>query len=210
MIIAVEGMDGAGKTTISSHIERKYNFINVEKPCKYLYEDKNGAIDYDKFKMDLKRIYKKGYKERSEYFGLGNIIAVNRFKGENIVLDRHLASNYYWNGTKKLRNFFDNLVEECGLPDLTIFLYATPNERYKRLKKRNPKDIDLYDKSVFDDGTYKHIEFLNRYGFNYVMIDTNDKSIKEVCMEVDHKINEILYKKDSDNNVYKLQRNNRK
>jgi len=109
-----------------------------------------------------------------------------------------------------MRNFFDNLVEECGLPDLTIFLYATPNERYKRLKKRNPKDIDLYDKSVFDDGTYKHIEFLNRYNFNYVMIDTNDKSIREVCTEVDHKINELLYKKDSDDNVYKLQRNNRK
>ena len=30
MIIAIEGMDGAGKTTICNHIERAFNFINIE------------------------------------------------------------------------------------------------------------------------------------------------------------------------------------
>ena len=210
MIIAVEGMDGAGKTTISRHIERKYKFINIEKPCKYLYEDEHGKIDYMRFKKDLDRIYKKGCRERSEYFGEGNRIAVTRYPGENIVLDRHLASNYYWNGNKKLYRFYDNLVEECGTPDLTIFLYATPKERLKRLRRRNPMDIDIFDKSIFDDGTYKHIEFLNRYNFNYVMIDTNDKSIIEVCREVDCKINEMMYKQDGENYAYRLRRGNRK
>lgn len=210
MIIAIEGMDGAGKTTISQHIERTFNFIYVEKPCKYLYENQKGYIDYQKFEKELQYIYKRSPKERSIYFGKGNLIAVNRFKGQNVVLDRHLASNYFWNGDKKLNRYYDALVKECGLPDLTIFLYATPNERYTRLKKRNPKDIDLLDPTVFQDGTFKHIEFFNRYRFNYVMIDTNGKTIGEVCREVDWKIKELIHRKGYKEYERKLQYDCRK
>ncbi len=210
MIVAIEGMDGAGKTTISNHIERQFGFINIEKPCKYLYENEKGVIDYSAFYNDLKRVYQESPRVRSEYFGWGNIIAVTKYPESNVVLDRHLASNYYWNGNRKLLKIFDKLIEKCGLPDITIFLYATPDERYKRLYKRNPKDIDLYDKSTFDDGTYKHIEFLNHYGFNYVMIDTNDKTISEVCREVDFIIKEHLYKHEGKDKGHKLQKSNRK
>ena len=215
MIIAVEGMDGAGKTTISSHIERKYGFINVEKPCKYLYADERGVIDYDKFKRDLKRVYDSDSATRRKYFGEGNKIAVTRFEGADIVLDRHIASNFYWNHDPKSRksfNYFNNLVKECGTPDLTIFLYATPKERYRRLKKRNPNDVDLKDDTIFEDGTPEHIDFLRRFNFNYVMIDTNGKTIQEVCREVDHCISRLMYnKQDGDSGyAYKIRRGDRK
>lgn len=193
MRIAIEGMDGAGKTTISRHIEKAFGFICIEKPTKYMFLTSTGKIDYVAFYSKLKEVYGSSDDVRSRFFGQGNYIASNMFLDNNVVYDRHLASNYYWNGTKKQKRYFDELVRVCGKPDITLFLYASPTERYKRLQKRNAKDIDLKDPKVFDDGTYKHIEFLNRYNFNYELIDTNDKTIAQVCREVDNIIKRMLY-----------------
>ncbi len=89
MLIAVEGMDGVGKTTICNYIEKKYNFINIEKPCKYLHASEEEFYKY----LDV--IYKRSSKERSIYFGKGNVIASKKYPNKNVVLDRHLGSNYY-------------------------------------------------------------------------------------------------------------------
>ena len=159
MIVAIEGMDGAGKTTICKHIEKKYKFINIEKPTKYIFEDKKGKIDYKIYYETLEMIYQTNQVTRSKFFGKGNQIAVTRYPGSDIVLDRHLASNYYWNGNPKLYNYYEQLISICGKPDITIYLYATPKTRYQRLKKRNWKDFDLKDSTIFEDGTEKHIEF---------------------------------------------------
>ena len=37
MIIAVEGMDGAGKTTVCKYISSHKNFHMIEKPTKYFF-----------------------------------------------------------------------------------------------------------------------------------------------------------------------------
>ena len=196
MIVAVEGMDGAGKTTICSHIERAFNFINIDKPTKYLFIDDNGNIDYKSYFEALDMIYKSNELSRSKFFGKGNFLAVTKYPNSNIVLDRHLASNYYWNGNKKLYNFYKELIKICGKPDLTIYLDATPQTRYKRLKKRNFNDFDLNDPTIFTNGLEKNIEFLEDFGFNYKIIYTDNKNIKEVCREVDHVLKGLIMSKE--------------
>ena len=37
MIIAVEGMDGAGKTTVCEYVSNTRNYKMVEKPTKYFF-----------------------------------------------------------------------------------------------------------------------------------------------------------------------------
>lgn len=191
VIIAVEGMDGSGKTTICKHIEKKYNFINVEKPTKYLFIESDGNINYDAFYEMLNKVYKKSKKYRSAFFGKGNELAIKMNYNSNIVLDRHIASNYYWNGSIFLTRFYKRLLFTCGKPTITIFLYATPKVRYERLKKRDKDDIDLYDKTIFEDGTKRYITFLNKMKMTYVIVDTNNKSINEVYKEVDDIIDRI-------------------
>ena len=39
MQIAIEGMDGVGKTSIAQYIRDNYNFKFVEKPLHYFYND---------------------------------------------------------------------------------------------------------------------------------------------------------------------------
>ena len=192
MIIAVEGMDGAGKTTLCSHIERTFNFINIDKPTKYMFTDANGNIDYKTYYETLDMIYKSNELSRCKFFGKGNLIAVTKYPNSNVVLDRHLASNFYWNATKKHYQFFEELIKICGKPDLTIYLDASPQTRYKRLKQRNIKDFDLYDNTIFADGREKNIEFLEHFNFNYRIIRTDNKSIKEVCREIDHIIKGLI------------------
>ena len=97
MLIAVEGMDGVGKTEISKYICENYDFIYIDKPLHYFYEDgpENGYADLMKV---ANRMYDIGDNfVKSWYFSLGNIYVARMFKGKNVVIDRHLVSNYYWN-----------------------------------------------------------------------------------------------------------------
>ena len=209
MIIAIEGMDGAGKTTVCKYIEKKYEFVNVEKPTKYLFE-KNGRIDMYSFNSELQKIYNCDNKIRSIFFGAGNLLAVTKFKGKNVVLDRHFASNYFWNGDVCLDNYFEELIRLCGKPDITIFLHATPQTRYKRLLKRDTNDIDLHDESIFLDGTKENIDFLEKFKFNYAVVETENKTIKEVCQTIDEVVCNIVTKEKRSKKSYgcRLQQNN--
>lgn len=192
MIVAIEGMDGAGKTTICSHIERTFNFINIDKPTKYMFLDDNGNIDYKRFNEALEMVYKSNELTRSKFFGKGNYIAVTKYPDSNVVLDRHLASNFYWNANKNLYGYYEELIQMCGKPDITIYLDATPQTRYMRLKYRNLNDFDLNDPTIFANGIEKNIEFLEHFDFNYKIVYTDNKSIKQVCREVDRILIELI------------------
>lgn len=191
MMIAVEGMDGVGKTEISKYISIKYGFTFIEKPLHYFYSD-----DANEKYNDLMSIAKKLYEIDdsillSWYISLGNIYVARVFQNENVVIDRHLVSNYYWNGNSDTDPIFKTLIEVTGVPDLTILLYATPKTRMERLEKRNKYDPDLDDPEKKDDGYNKMIYFLEKYNLPYIVIDTENKTLDEVKQIVDDEIKQL-------------------
>lgn len=191
MLIAVEGMDGVGKTEISKYICENYDFIYIDKPLHYFYEDgpENGYADLMKV---ANRMYDIGDNfVKSWYFSLGNIYVARMFKGQNVVIDRHLVSNYYWNADVQCEPIFETLMNVSGVPDLTILLYATPKTRLQRMKKRDENDPDLDDPDKQDDGYNKMIYFLEKFKFPYVVIDTENKSLSEVKEHVDYELKRI-------------------
>lgn len=188
MLIAVEGMDGVGKTEISKYIGEKYNFTFIEKPLHYFYND-----GVEKKYADLMKVANRMYDIndtiiKSWYFSLGNIYVSRFFQDENVVIDRHLISNYYWNGDLKSEPIFKALIETSGVPDLTIILYATPKTRMERLKKRDKNDPDLDDPDKMDDGYNKMIYFAEKFNLPYIVVDTENKSLEEVKQVVDEEI----------------------
>lgn len=188
MMIAVEGMDGVGKTEISKHICQQHGFTFVEKPLHYFYND--GA---DKKYADLMQVANRMYDIDDDvlmswYIALGNIYVARMFQNENIVIDRHLVSNYYWNGSIDSDPVFRALIETSGTPDLTILLYATPKTRMERLRKRDKYDPDLNDPEKKDDGYNKMVYFLEKYNLPYIVIDTENKSLDDVKQIVDDEI----------------------
>ena len=191
MMIAVEGMDGVGKTEISKHICDNHGFTFIEKPLHYFYND--GA---EKKYADLMKVAKRVYDInddvlKSWYIALGNLYVARMFKEENIVIDRHLVSNYYWNGSIDSDPVFQALIDTSGTPDLTILLYATPKTRMARLAKRDKNDPDLYDPEKQDDGYDKMIRFLQKYNLPYLVINTENITLDEVKTIVDNEIKKM-------------------
>lgn len=191
MMIAVEGMDGVGKTEISKHIRDNHGFKFIEKPLHYFYND--GA---EQKYADLMKVANRMYDIndnvlKSWYIALGNIYVARMFKDENVVIDRHLVSNYYWNGSFDSEPVFKALIETSGTPDLTILLYATPKTRMERLAKRDKNDPDLLDPEKKDDGYAKMLEFLQKFNLPYLVIDTEQLSLNEVKEIVDQEIKKL-------------------
>lgn len=191
MMIAVEGMDGVGKTVISKHICEQFGFNYIEKPLHYFYND-----GVDKEYEDLMKVANRMYDindsiVKSWYFSLGDIYVARMFADQDVVIDRHLVSNYYWNGDYESELIFKTLIETSGTPDLTILLYATPKTRMERLKKRNEDDPDLSDPDKMDDGYNKMIYFVEKFNLPCIVIDTDNKSLDEVKQIVDSEIKKL-------------------
>ncbi len=194
MVVAIEGMDGAGKTTVCDYVSKNYNFEMIDKPTKYLFADEDGKIDEQKFRKALEAIYVSPKEVRTVFFALGNMIATRQKDDINLILDRHIVSNYYWNSDQNLESIYSYLIEVCGKPDLTILLHATPSTRKKRLLLRDKNDIDLNDDSVFEDGDEKMIYFLNKFNLPYVYLETEDKNIEEVEEEIDKIFSNVMFR----------------
>ena len=191
MMIAVEGMDGVGKTAISKHICEQFGFNYIEKPLHYFYND--GA---DKEYEDLMKVANRMYDindsiVKSWYFSLGDIYVARMFADQDVVIDRHLVSNYYWNGNYESELIFKTLIETSGTPDLTILLYATPKTRMERLRKRDSEDPDLSDPDKMDDGYTKMMYFADKFKLPYIVINTENKSLEEVKQVVDVEISNL-------------------
>lgn len=197
MKIAVEGMDGVGKTEIAKYIAEQYDFKFIDKPLHFFYDDspENGYAD-------LMRVANRMYDVndpvlKSWYFSLGNIYAIRQFQDQNVVIDRHLVSNYYWNGDESSEYIFRTLIEAIGYPDITIMLYATPKTRMARLHGRDPNDPDLEDPDKMDDGNDKMLYFLNKFSVPYVVINTENKTLEEVKMETSGIMDSLILQKQS-------------
>lgn len=176
MIIAIEGMDGVGKTTIAKNIESKFNFKYVKEPLKELFEIDDKHIE----KISKKIFNEQDSKLIAWYLALGDIYAIEKYKNNNIVMDRHTLLNYYWNGNKTSEEIFNTQIKLFGKPDLTIILYASPEVRMKRIANRNPNDPDLKNQNMMKNGYDKLLEFVKKYKYNYAVVDTDNLSIDDV------------------------------
>lgn len=181
MHIAIEGMDGVGKSTVGKLLAQKLNYKFVEKPLGELF----GADEYikirDKVNLSSNRFF------TSWFYGLSNIYLYEKFGQKNLVTDRHLASNYAWSSNSDNQNIYSLLVDIIKKPYLTVILYAKAETIEKRLKNRDTKDSDL--KKIAESETIyeKMIDFCEKYDFSYLKIATDNLDPDLICKKIlDH------------------------
>lgn len=188
MIIAIEGMDGVGKTTISKKLANDLKYIYVDKPLHYLLPG-DEEVAYLQLNSILRKMYDlEDPVIKAWMIGLGNLYSCRYFKNRNIILDRHLVSNYFWNGTQESDEVFKSIIKLIGTPDITILLYASLETRKHRLCLRNKNDRDIYDSEIMVEGYDKMKQFLEKFEIPYIQIDTDDKSEEEVYQLIIEKI----------------------
>lgn len=181
MIVAVEGMDGVGKTTVAKYIQDKYKLKYVKEPLSDLFNLSKDDL------LNISEVVFKCHDERiiAWYLALGDAFALSKYHDDNIIMDRHVLLNYFWNGTDASEEIFNLEQRMFGKPDLTILLYASPQERRKRIEMRNPHDPDLKKDKMWIDGYDKMIDYLKRYDYNYILVDTDDLSMEETLLKID-------------------------
>lgn len=186
--ISIEGMDGVGKSTTCKLLSEKLGYNFVEKPLHYLFDkSENNFEEYirirDQVNINPNRVF------TSWFYGLGSIYMYERFKNENIVTDRHLASNYAWSGADNNEEVYDLLIKKLGKPKLTVILYSPSKIIENRLISRNKNDEDI-KKAYQSENIYKRmIDFCERKDFPYLSIDTSNLKPEEVVDRIIEELN---------------------
>ena len=171
MKVAIEGMDGVGKTTVGMAIAERNNMLYRQKPLAEMFDNNIYAFDDEVMK--------------AWFFGLGNLYSFLEYKDKDVVIDRHFASNYFWNGSERSDKVFHAMIDIIGVPDITIVLYASWNVRKQRLTKRDQNDYDLTDEEKMVDGYDKMCEFLDRFQIPYYLLNTEGEDIDTIIEEAD-------------------------
>ena len=176
--IAIEGMDGVGKTTTGKLLAQKLGYEFVDKNLRFLFDEGDSYENYfrirDKVNASPDRLF------TSWFYGLGNIYLHTLFSDKNIVTDRYLLSNYAWSGTEDNIEVYDLLVKKLGFPDLTVILYADDTAIANRILGRDREDTDIEKVKLAKEKYEKMICFCEHYKMPYMVIDSSVLSPDEV------------------------------
>ena len=176
--IAIEGMDGVGKTTASKLLAKRLGYKFIDKNLRELFDDKGSYDNYirirDKVSASPDRLF------TAWFYALGNIYLHTAHEKENIVTDRYFLSNYAWSGTENNDEVYDLLVKKLGFPDLTVILYADEHAILSRLRHRDELDSDIKKVTLAKEKYEKMIYFCEKYKMPYMVIDTSNLSPEEV------------------------------
>ncbi len=176
--IAIEGMDGVGKTTASKLLAKRLGYKFIDKNLRELFDDGDSYDNYirirDKVNASPDRLF------TAWFYALGNIYLHTAHEKENIVTDRYFLSNYAWSGTENNDEVYDLLVKKLGSPDLTVILYADEHAILSRLRHRDELDSDIKKVTLAKEKYEKMIYFCEKYKMPYMVIDTSNLSPEEV------------------------------
>ena len=201
-VIIFEGIEASGKTTniqiVSKYLKKiKKNFVKFREPGGSSYSEIIRKFVLNRksklnFKTDLLLILA----SRSE--NIDKIVKKN-FNKKIILIDRFvdstLAYQHYGMGINlNLINQMNKFIIEKFKANLTILSVVNKKNMKKRLNMR--KNINKYDK--FNYSFYNKVQkgFLkiSKKNKNYIIIDSNKKSIKENSAIIIKKIEKLISK----------------
>lgn len=183
MLICYEGLDGVGKSTVSKQVSKNLGIRIIEKPVKDLL-----YINPKQSKQITENLYSNySSKVQAMYYLMGYLSAIEDSRKENLLMDRGLLSTYYFSFNDENSFLFDSLVNNCDTPELTFLLYASIEERIKRIQERNTGDQDLEKRRIYRDGYDRFFEGIERYKLPYMLINTErlkPEEVSQICQTI--------------------------
>ncbi|UUD36464.1 deoxynucleoside kinase [Mycoplasmopsis citelli] len=216
MVIGISGMISSGKSTLSKKLNKYYKkslLLNEYEEqdevfntyLKWFYEQKPN-IDVS-FQVYVVENHTASVRKIVDKFNQKNldknedIIFLDRFSAEHYVFASVNLKSLPKKSFNAYKALFNELVSNEELPEFTIFLDISFENFQKRLFKRGREvEISNYEanKEYFYElyQAYKKtfLDIVKKYKINYVVIDTNNKTEKEVFEEAIKAIDQ--YKKE--------------
>lgn len=178
LVIALEGQDGTGKSTVINAItgyfdEIGLDYINAREPGSTDIGEKIRDILADKANKDM------DYHTEALLFAASRselydkVIKPNVRKGTSVILDRFLLSSLAYQGivrglgvdeVMKINDFF----LEGFRPDLTILMDLDAKKSYERLKKLG--ELDRIESLGEDFQEKVHLAYLKLYEENHMKL----------------------------------------
>lgn len=185
--ISIEGMDGVGKSTTCQLLAQRLGYKFIEKPLHYLFDESEKSFENylrirDIVNANPNRVF------TSWFYGLGSIYMYEMFKNDNIITDRHFASNYAWSGSDTNDEVYDLLIQKLGKPKLTVILYSPAEIIKQRLISRDKDDSDIAKAKNSEIVYSKMIEFCNKKDLPYIVIDTSSLTPQQVIDKIIDKL----------------------
>jgi len=151
-LIVVEGIDGAGKTTLSKALHKRLKEKGID--CIFSCEPTTGP--YGKELRNLLKKEKLSPQELTEYFlkdrrwHVENIILPALEDGKWIVLDRYYLSTIAYQGAQglSLKKLLMENETIAPSPDLIIFLNIPVELAIERVNKRG-EELSIFEKKEF-------------------------------------------------------------
>ncbi len=187
MIITIDGLDGAGKSTLAKSLSKKLGYEYIDKPIYELFNvkgDDNYLYNEIYHIQDL--IYNKTDSNtlKSYFTGLSLLYIKECMYDRNLIIDRGLLSAFAFNGDNNSKPVFETLIKLGVFFDASIIVMVSNEERIKRIKERNKNDPDL----ILDKIINLRYDSMNKFLFEhpelpYYIINTDNLTQEEVLNE---------------------------
>ena len=187
MILTIDGLDGAGKSTLAKSLSKKLGYEYIDKPIYELFNvkgDDNYLYNEIYHIQDL--IYNKTDSNtlKSYFTGLSLLYIKECMYDRNLIIDRGLLSAFAFNGDNNSKPVFETLIKLGVFFDASIIVMVSNEERIKRIKERNKNDPDL----ILDKIINLRYDSMNKFLFEhpelpYYIINTDNLTQEEVLNE---------------------------
>ena len=201
VFIAFEGIDGSGKSTISSMLAKKMSIeghetILTREPCgtnlKYSIKDliKKVRIPIAQFMLF----------EAERLIHINEIIEPSLKKGINVITDRFFDSSLVYQGIsqnvpiKKLQEVHNIICQNIN-PNITFYCYADNSIIYQRISSR--RKVDLFENEIkLKMKKYKDAyDEIYKNKKNVVKIDTGKTASQTLTDQIFEYLQETFYSK---------------
>lgn len=177
MHIAIEGLDGVGKTTTAQILAKMLNGVYCSKA---FHQMKYPKGNFDNF-TTIKELFSYPDTVAAFDYGLRSLFLYSKYMNYDVVTERYFATNYAVNPTQETLNKINMTIEYLGVPDLTVILYCDYEVNYQRMYARNPKDKDFYKLENHEEFYNNLLSCVRVLNLPHYLLDTTRMTLDEVC-----------------------------
>jgi len=185
MFIAIEGIDGAGKTSVAKIIAKRlnYNYSSQKALSQYMEIDESVYLSYcTNYRNNVDS-------DKNKMFWLYATSCLLAADISNVVCDRHLGTVYFWYGCDDNEIISHAVYSLSKKPDITFLLNVSVQKALERVRSKfNDEDIEtaMYKREIekanmADKFSLKVEEYFQKFNLPYKILETDNMTIPEVA-----------------------------